>query len=161
MYFPRIVLPLAPIVSGLVDLSVAFTVLIAMMLYYGLWPAVTAPAVVLFLALAVLTAASVSLWLSALNARYRDVKYGMSFGIQLLMYAAPVVYPISYVPEPYRLAYAVNPVVCVVEGFRAALLGTGPVPWDLIAVGSSSAALTFVIGAAYFRRRERVFADVI
>lgn len=161
VYFPRIVLPLAPIVSGLVDLSVAFTVLIAMMLYYGLWPAVTAPAVVLFLALAVLTAASISLWLSALNARYRDVKYGLNFALQLWMFASPVVYPMTLVPEAWRPLYALNPMAVVIQGFRWSLTGQGYPGHVAVIVATLGVSLLLTGGVAFFRRSEVDMADVI
>ena len=100
------------------------------------------------------------MWLTALAVQYRDVKYGMAFLVQLMMYAAPVVYPSSIVPDKYLLLYALNPMVGVIEGFRSALLGTNPMPWDLIAIGSVSAIIIATTGAFYFRRMEGVFADV-
>jgi lipopolysaccharide transport system permease protein len=106
------------------------------------------------------TAAGLGMWLTALAIQYRDINYGMGFFVQLLMYAAPVVYPASLVPERYRLLYGLNPMAGVIEGFRAALLGTRPMPWDLLAVGSIVALVIAVSGAFYFRRMERIFADV-
>jgi len=100
------------------------------------------------------------MWLTALAIQYRDIQHGMSFGIRLLMYAAPVVYPLSLIPDQYRLIYGLNPMAGVIEGFRAALLGTRPMPWDLIGVGTISAIIIALSGAVYFRRMERFFADV-
>jgi lipopolysaccharide transport system permease protein len=161
IYFPRLVLPLSAVLARLLDLVIALAILGILMVWYGVAPTPRVLILPILVLVLMASAGGLGMFLGALSVQYRDVKHAMTFGIQLLMYAAPVVYPVSYVPEQYRLAYALNPVVGVVEGFRTALLGTGPIPWDLIAVGSSSAALTFVIGAAYFRRRERVFADVI
>jgi lipopolysaccharide transport system permease protein len=100
------------------------------------------------------------MWLSALAVQYRDVKHAMNFVVQLLMYAAPVVYPASLIPERYQLLYALNPMVGVIEGFRSALLGTRAMPWDFLAVGAASALAIACLGMLYFRRRERLFADV-
>ena len=100
------------------------------------------------------------MFLTALAVHYRDVNYGMGFAVQLLMYAAPVVYPVSTIPDQYRLAYAINPMVGVIEGLRAAFIGANSMPWDLIAVGAVSALFIAAIGAIYFRRMERTFADV-
>jgi lipopolysaccharide transport system permease protein len=108
-----------------------------------------------------MSASGLGMWLTALAIQYRDVKYAMNFVVQLLMYAAPVVYPASSVPESIRLFYAVNPMVGVIEGFRAALLGTRAMPWDFIGVGAITAVVLFISGALYFRRMERVFADVV
>jgi lipopolysaccharide transport system permease protein len=98
--------------------------------------------------------------LAALAVQYRDINYGMNFGVQALMFAAPVVYPASAVPDQFRLLYAVNPMVGVIEGFRSAFLGTNPMPWDMLGIGAASAILTAIAGAVYFRRTERIFADV-
>jgi lipopolysaccharide transport system permease protein len=108
----------------------------------------------------VLTASGLSMWLTALAIQYRDVRHAMNFVVQILMYAAPVVYPASLIPEQYRLLYALNPMVGVIEGFRAALLGTRAIPWDFLAVGAPSALAIAYLGMLYFRRRERLFADV-
>jgi lipopolysaccharide transport system permease protein len=108
-----------------------------------------------------LTAAGLGMWLTALAVQYRDVNYAMSFGVTLLMYAAPVVYPASSVPEQFRLLYGVFPMAGVIEGFRSALLGTNPMPWDLIGVGTITAMIIFVTGMVYFRKMEKIFADVV
>jgi len=114
----------------------------------------------LLIVLMMLTAAGLGMWLTALSIQYRDIKYGMSFAVRLLMYAAPVVYPASLIPDKYRLLYGLNPMAGVIEGFRSALLGTRPMPWDLIIVGSITAIVIAISGAFYFRRMERIFADV-
>ena len=108
----------------------------------------------------ILTAAGLGMWLTALAIQYRDVKHAMSFVVQLLMYAAPVVYPTSLIPEKWQYAYALNPMVGVIEGFRSALLGTRPMPWDFIAIGITTSLLIAITGAIYFRNKERIFADV-
>jgi lipopolysaccharide transport system permease protein len=161
IYLPRLILPTAPVVSGLVGFTIAFVILIAMCLAFGLVPSVLTLVVVpLLLVVIMLTASGMGYWLSALNVQYRDVKHSVPFMLQLWMYASPVVYPLSLVPAEYRIFYVLNPMVGVVEGFRAALLGTQPIPWSLIATSFVVASLIWVAGAFYFRRTERVFADV-
>ena len=108
-----------------------------------------------------LTATGLGMWFTALSIQYRDINYAMGFLIQLLMYAAPVVYPVSSVPAQFRLVYGLFPMVGVIEGFRSALLGTVPMPWDLIAIGPVSATILFITGTFYFRRMEHIFADVV
>lgn len=160
VYFPRLVLPLSAVCSKLVDFGISLVVLAGLMAWYR-W---TPPAAVVWLpvpvGLMVVAAAGLGLWLTALAVQYRDVKYAINFIVQLLMYASPVVYPATLIPGGWRLVYALNPMVGVIEGFRAALLGTQPMPWDLIAVGAASAAATLVGGLLFFRSKERVFADV-
>lgn len=160
VYFPRLILPLSAVAAKLLDFLIAALVLLLLMAADGrlpTWNVVFLPALV---ALMMLTAAGMGAWLTALAVQYRDVKYGVAFLVQLLMYAAPVVYPTSYVPEGWRNLYALNPMVGVIEGFRSALLGTIPMPWAWIGIGTVSSLLVAVTGALYFRRRERVFADV-
>ncbi len=160
VYFPRLLMPLSSVIAKLVDFAIAMTILAALMMWYGHPPTWGALALPLLVFLMMLTAAGLGLWLTALAVQYRDIKHAMNFVSQLLMYAAPVVYPASLIPEQYRLAYALNPMVGVIEGFRAALLGTNPMPWDLIAVGTASALTIALTGCLYFRSRERLFADV-
>jgi len=112
------------------------------------------------LALMILTASGVALWLTALAVQYRDVKHAMNFVVQVLMYCAPVVYPTSLIPRKYQLLYALNPMVGVIEGFRAALLGTREMPWAFLAVGTASSVVIAASGMFYFRNKERIFADV-
>jgi lipopolysaccharide transport system permease protein len=160
VYFPRLIIPLTPVLSKLVDFGIALILLFAMMVWFKIPPTIYALTLPLLVTLMMFTAAGIGMWLTALAIQYRDVKYGMSFGVRLLMYAAPVVYPLTLIPENYRLFYGLNPMVGVIEGFRAALLGTRPMPWDLLALGCITASMIFIAGALYFRRLERFFADV-
>jgi len=160
IYFPRVFLPLVASAAQLVDLLIGFLLLVGMMVLYGVVPSVTIWMVPLLLILLVLTLAGAALWLSALAIQYRDVKYAAAFLIQLWMYVSPVVYPTSSVPTAYQPLYALNPLVGVIEGLRAALLGTRAMPWNLILIGAGVAMLMAVSGFYYFRQRERLFADV-
>ena len=160
VYFPRLVLPMAAVLAKLVDFGIAMVILFALMAWYRQppnWGVLMLPFLVVLM---MLTAAGLGMWLTALAIQYRDVNYAMTFVVQLLMYAAPVVYPASAVPEQYRMAYALNPMVGVIEGFRAALLGTRPMPWLFIALGTLSGLVIAGSGLLYFRSRERIFADV-
>jgi lipopolysaccharide transport system permease protein len=160
VYFPRLVVPIAAVLGGLVDFAVAFVILLAMMLYYRIvptWAIVTLPA---FIFLAVLTALAVGLWLSALNVKYRDVRYTINFLIQFWLFATPVAYPTSIVPERWRALYGLNPMAGVVEGFRWALLGKQP-PGALLAVSVAVVIAILIGGLYYFRRMEQEFADVV
>lgn len=160
VYFPRMIVPLAPILAKLLDFSIAMLLLFGLMVYFGIAP--TAGALLLpgLVGLMMLTASGAGMWLTAMAIQYRDVKYALSFGVRLFMYASPVVYAASEVPDRFRLLYGLNPMAGVIEAFRAALLGTRAMPWDLLSVGTISAVVIFVTGALYFRRMERVFADV-
>lgn len=161
VFFPRILLPLAAVVSRLVDFVIAAAVLGGLLVWYGIRPTPAVAAVPLLVVVLAAFSAGAGMWLSALAIQYRDVKYAMNFLIQLFMYAAPVVYPVRLIPEDLRLLYALNPLVGVVEGFRAGILGTGPLPWGWMAEGAVVAMTILVSGALYFRRKERVFADVV
>jgi lipopolysaccharide transport system permease protein len=160
VYFPRLVVPISSVLSGVPDFGIAFVVLLGLMLFYGMLPTLAALLLPAFVLLALITALGVGLWLSALNVQYRDVGYVAAFLIQLWMFATPVVYPSSLVPEPWRTLYGLNPMVGVVEGFRWALLGTSP-PGPMIALSVLVALVLQVTGALYFRRMERTFADVV
>ena len=160
VYFPRLVLPLSAVIGKLVDFSIAMVLLFGMMVWYGVMPSIGILMLPLLILLMMLSAAGIAMWLTALAIQYRDVKHAISFVVQMLMYAAPVVYPTSIVPEQYQHLYAINPMVGVIEGFRSALLSTRPMPWDFLAIGSISAIVLFFSGAYYFRRKERIFADV-
>ncbi|HMD90234.1 MAG TPA: ABC transporter permease [Anaerolineaceae bacterium] len=162
IYFPRIILPLATILGGLVDFGVAFLVLLAMMLYYGIAPTSAVWTLPLFLLLAVITALGVGLWLSALNVLYRDVGYVIPFLTQFWLFITPIAYPASMVPAKWRLIYALNPMTGVVDGFRWALLGTQQsAPNAMLAVSTTISILILVSGLFYFRRMERQFADKV
>jgi lipopolysaccharide transport system permease protein len=162
VYFPRLTIPIATVLSGLVDFGVAFLVLIGLMVYYHIVPTVNIIFLPFFLLLAIVTSLGVGLWFSALNVQYRDVKYVVPFITQLWMYISPVVYPTSLMPAKWKLLYAVNPMAGVIEGFRWALLGGKyPPPGPMMAVSVTAAILILVGGAFYFRRMEKTFADVV
>jgi lipopolysaccharide transport system permease protein len=161
VYFPRLILPLSAVLSGLVDLGIGLAVLVGMLLYYGIglgWNALLVPG---FLLLTVLTASAFGFWLSALNALYRDVRYVVPFLVQFWMFASPVAYPSSLVPESWRWLYGLNPMVGVIEGFRWSLLGQGRAPGLIFAVSIAAAGLVFLGGAFYFRKMEGTVADVV
>jgi lipopolysaccharide transport system permease protein len=161
VYFPRLVIPLAPVLAGIVDFAIASVVLLGLMLYFGYFPTAAALAAVPILTLIMMMiAAGVGCWLAALNIQYRDIKHAVPFLVQVWMFASPIVYPLSLIPERLRPFYALNPMVGVVEGFRAVLLGTGTVNWVTLGVSFLATLLLLVSGMYYFRRTERVFADV-
>lgn len=160
VYFPRMILPLASVVAKLVDFTIGMLILFGLMIWFGTWPTAGILALPLLVLLMMVTAAGIGMWLTALAVQYRDVNYAIGFVVQLLMYAAPVVYPTTLIPERLQLLYALNPMVGVIEGFRSALLGTRPMPWSFLAVGAVTALIVALSGALYFRMRERVFADV-
>jgi lipopolysaccharide transport system permease protein len=161
VYFPRLVVPFASVFAGLVDLAIAFLVLLGMMVVFGIvpsaWSLVVVPLVVLAM---MLTVGGVGCWLTALNIQYRDVQHLTPFVVQVWLYASPIVYPLSLVPEAYRPLYRLNPMVGVIEGFRASLLGTTAIPWGAIGISLVGGSLLLVSGVLYFRRTERIFADV-
>jgi lipopolysaccharide transport system permease protein len=169
IYFPRLAIPIASVLGGVVDFALAFLVLIGMMVYYNyapnsdyhveLTPAVfTLP---LFLLLAIVTALGAGLWLSALNVLYRDVSYILPFLTQFWLFITPVAYPASMIPEKWQLIYSLNPMTGVVEGFRWALLGTVEAPGPMVAVSTTISILMLITGLFYFRRMERTFADTV
>jgi lipopolysaccharide transport system permease protein len=161
VYFPRMSVPLAPVVAGLVDFALAFLVLLGMMVYYGMRPTFAMWTLPLFLVLAMITALGAGLWLAALNVSYRDVGYVIPFLVRVWFFTTPITYAISIVPAAYLPLYALNPMVGVVEGFRWALLGSAaPSIWLVLPSVAVSVAL-LVSGALYFRRMERTFADVV
>jgi lipopolysaccharide transport system permease protein len=160
VYFPRMLLPLAGILSPLVDFAIAFVILIGMMFYFGYYPGVTMFWVLGFLVLELMLAAGLGLWLSAINVAYRDVRYAIPVLIQLGLYASPVVYSATFVPARFQTVYGlVNPMAGILEGFRWAVLGTKP-PSDLLIASVAIILVVLVSGAFYFRRREKAFADV-
>ena len=161
VYFPRIILPLSSVVSGLVDFVIAFVILVGMMFYYGISPAASMWAVPVFVLMSMVTAFGVGLWLSALNVQYRDVRYAVGFLIQLWLFAIPVAYPIELVPERWRALYGLNPMVGVIEGFRSAVLGRGLVWQPFLGVSAAMVVVVMVTGIFYFRKVERTFADVV
>jgi lipopolysaccharide transport system permease protein len=161
VYFPRLVIPIAAVLSGIVDFALAFIVLLGMMLYYGIIPTMQVVWLPGFLLLALVTSLGVGLWLSAINVQYRDVNYVLPFIVQLWLFATPIAYPSSLLSEPWRTLYGLNPMVGVIEGFRWALLGTDTSPGKMVFVSAVIATALLISGAFYFRRMERTFADVI
>jgi lipopolysaccharide transport system permease protein len=161
VYFPRLALPIARVLAGLVDFALAFAVLLIMMLFYGIVPTLNVLWLPLFVLLAVACALGVGFWLAALNVRYRDIGYTVPFITQFWMFATPIAYPSSLLAEPWQTLYGLNPMAGVVEGFRWALLGTQTAPRPIILVSTVVTLLVLVGGAYYFRRVERSFADVV
>ena len=160
VYFPRLIIPISPVLAKMLDFGISFLILIGLMFWFGVKPTIWSLMIPLFILLMMLTAAGVGMWLTALSIQYRDINYGSNFFIQLLMYASPVIYPASSIPEKFQMIYAINPMVGVIEGFRAALLGTRTMPWEYLIIGSIMAVVFFISGALYFRSMERYFADV-
>ena len=161
VYFPRLVIPLASVLSGLADFAVAFVLLLIVMAGYGVtppWQVVLVPGLVVF---AVLTALAVGLWLAALNVKYRDFRYTIPFLTQVWFFATPVVYPSSLIPPAVRPVYGLNPMAGVVEGFRWAMLGTAEPSWALMGVSAVTVAVLLTGGLYYFRRVERTFSDLV
>jgi lipopolysaccharide transport system permease protein len=161
VYFPRLLVPMAPLLCGLLDFAVAFVLLLGMMVWYGIVPGLAILTLPLFLLLALATSLAVSLWLSALNALYRDVQYTLVFLTQLWLFATPVAYPSSIVPERWRWIIGLNPMAGVVEGFRWSLLGTAEPPGPMLWVSAASVALLLVGGLFFYRRMEKAFADLV
>jgi lipopolysaccharide transport system permease protein len=161
IYFPRLIIPMSSVFSGLVDFAIAFIILIGLMIYYHIYPTVAIWTLPLFIILAVISALGVGLWLSAMNVLYRDVGHVLPFLTQFWMFVTPVIYPASKIPEKWRLLYALNPMTGVVEGFRWALLGTSGAPGAMIAISSVISILILIGGLFYFKRMERTFADEI
>jgi lipopolysaccharide transport system permease protein len=159
VYFPRLILPLAAAFSKMLDLLIGLVVLAGFMVYFKVVPSLTLLLLPAFMIMLLCTSLGIGMVLSAMSVQYRDVKHAMTFVVQLLMYTAPVVYPVSIIPEAYRLYYCLNPMVGVIEGFRAAVFDN-PFPWDYIAMGVPLAAGIFIFGAFYFRRMEKNFADL-
>ena len=164
VYFPRLIIPLTPVLSKLVDFAIAFVILFGLMAWYGISPTFNIVFLPILILMMMLTASGIGMWLSAMAIQYRDIPQGVGFFSQLLMYAAPVVWPLSLLKERFgesaTLLYGIYPMVGVIEGFRSALLGHNPMPWELMGIGTISALLLFISGALYFKRKERFFVDV-
>lgn len=164
VYFPRIIIPLTPVLSKLVDFSISFLVLIVLMFYYGYFPTLKFFLIPLLLVLMLMTSIGLGSWLSALSIQYRDVKFGITFAVPLLMYAAPVVFPASLIVDKlgYKayLLYGLYPMTGVIEGFRAAVVPSKAIPWDLIGMSAIGASVLFTLGVFVFKRFENRFADV-
>ncbi|MGH8502294.1 MAG: ABC transporter permease [Gammaproteobacteria bacterium] len=160
IYFPRLIFPLTPVLAKLVDFSVSLLLLVAIMVYYQVAPNWNLIFLPFFVLLMVMIPAGIGMFLSAFAIRFRDVKHAMPFVISLLVYTAPILYSASSIPPEYRFWYSLNPLVAVIEGYRASLLGV-PLEWAYILPGTISAILLLFVGALYFRRMERVFVDVL
>jgi len=161
VYFPRLAMPIASVLGGVVDFFLAFIMLVGMIFYYGMVPTINVVFLPLFLILAFITSLGVSLWLSAMYVQFRDIRHIIPFLTQIWLFATPIAYPSSLLSEPWRTIYSINPMVGVVEGFRWALLGTKTQPGLMIIVSSLAAICLLICGAYYFRRMEKTFADVV
>jgi lipopolysaccharide transport system permease protein len=161
VYFPRLVIPFAPVLAALLDFAIGFTILLVVMLGFGVTPRAEAIILIpLLVSIAAMAAAGVGCWLAALNIQYRDARFLTGFLLQIWMYGSPVVYPASLIPEAYRPFFVLNPMMGVITGFRAVLLGTTSIPWSAVATSLVTASAMLVSGALYFRHTERIFADV-
>ena len=160
VYFPRLIFPLTSVFSGLVSFGISMLIIFGVTVYYRIvptWNLLLLPVLVLLM---MSISAGVGMWMSAMAIRYRDVKFAMGFAVRMLMYSAPIVYSASAIPEKYRIFYSLNPIVAVIEGYRACLLGT-PFPWLYIWPGVITAVILLISGALYFKRMEGIFVDVI
>lgn len=160
IYFPRLIFPIVPALAKLMDFGISLLLLAAIMFYYQIYPTWNLLLLPIFLIMMIAVTTGIGMWLSALAIRYRDIKHAMGFVIRMLMYTAPIVYASSSIKESYRLWYSFNPIVGVIEGFRASLLGL-PIPWTYIWPGMLTTTILFVGAAYYFKRMERIFVDVI
>jgi lipopolysaccharide transport system permease protein len=161
VYFPRLAVPIASVFASLVDFTLAFSVLVGMMVFYGIAPTRNVFWLPLFLLLAVITTLGASFWLSAMNVQFRDIRHTMHFLTQFWLFVTPIAYPSSLLSEPWRTLYGINPMAGVVEGFRWALLGTNTPPGPITVVSFGVALILLFSGALYFRRMEKTFADVV
>ena len=161
VYFPRLILPISAVLSGIIDFGIAFVFLLVLMIWYGILPGLGILFLPCFVLLIVFTALSVGLWLAVLNVRYRDVGQAMTFLIQIWMFASPVAYPVSVVPERWRLLYSLNPMTGVIEGFRWAITGSENPPFFPIVISAIMVSALFYGGIYFFRRMEDTFADVV
>lgn len=164
VYFPRLIIPLVPVLSKLVDFAISFILLVCMMVYYKCYPTLNLFAIPLFILIMVVASAGLGAWLSSLAIQYRDVKFGLSFAVPLLMYAAPVVFPASLILEKFGerayLIYGLYPMVGVIEGFRSAIIPAKEIPWSLVGMSTVGASLLLIIGLRVFKNLENRFADV-
>lgn len=160
VYFPRLIFPIAPVVSKLIEFFISFIILFVVALYYRLEPTFNLLLLPLFIIYMIMIPAGIGMWLSSLAIRFRDVKHAMPFAIRMLMYTAPIVYSAESIPAQWRMLYCLNPIVGVIEGFRACFLGTS-IPWVFIWPGMVTAVILVITGAFYFVRMERIFVDVI
>jgi len=161
VYFPRIIIPGAAVGAGLVDLLIAFGVLVVLMVYYRVSISASVVMLVPLVGLTTVFALALGMWTSALNVKYRDIRYALPFVIQLWMFVSPVIFPSSFVPEKWRWVLTLNPLTGIIEGFRAALFGRRPFDWMAIAISTVMTLVLFVYAAYVFRRMERTFADIV
>lgn len=164
VYFPRLIIPLTPVISGLIDFFIALTVVFFLMIYYSITPTINILWLPLLILLMFMTSSGIGMWASSLAIQYRDVGFAMHFLTQILMYLAPVVWPVSLISEKFgesaRFFYGFYPMAGVIEGFRSSLIGQNPMPWDLIINGTISTIIIFLSGLIYFNKKEPKFADV-
>jgi len=160
VYFPRLIFPIVPVLSGLVNFGISMLIVLGILLYYHVVPTWNLMLFPLLVIIMMCLSVGVGMWFSAMAIRFRDVRYVMGYMLRMLMYTAPILYSASAIPENYRILYSLNPIVAVIEGFRACLLGT-PIPWLFIWPGAITAAIILISGAFYFKRMESVFVDVI
>ncbi len=164
VYFPRLIIPLTPVIAGLVDFLISLSIVFILMVWYGITATLNILWLPLLVLIMILTSYGIGMWLSAMAIQYRDVRHGINFISQLMMYAAPVVWPVSLLKDKFGESiafwYGFYPMVGVIEGFRSALLGQNPMPWKLILLGALTGFILCISGALYFKRKERIFADV-
>jgi lipopolysaccharide transport system permease protein len=160
VYFPRLVFPFVPVLSHLVDFFISLAILVAVLAYYRVAPTWNLLLFPVFLLMMMVISAGIGTLLSAMAIRYRDIKFALQYILRLLIFSAPILYSATEIPEAYRLLYSLNPIVAVIEGFRACVLGT-PIPWLYVVPGMITGVMLLLLGALYFKRLERVFADVI
>jgi lipopolysaccharide transport system permease protein len=160
VYFPRMIIPGAAVAAGLVDFTIAFALLVGLMIYYGVGLTASILLLPVLVLLTTLLALGVGMWMSALNVKYRDIRYALPFAIQLWMFGSPIIYPLSMIPAKWQPLFALNPLTGIIEGYRASLFGLA-INWPILAI-SAAATLFILVYAAYtFRRMERTFADVV
>lgn len=160
IYFPRLLFPLTSVLSKLVDFGISLVILLGFLFYYRVMPTWNLLYLPLFMLMMIAIPAGTGMWMSSMAIRFRDVKHAMPFVVKMLIYLAPIVYSASKIPEKYRMLYSLNPIVGVIEGYRSCFLGT-PIPWQYIWPGMITTLLLLIGGALYFKKMERVFADVI
>lgn len=160
IYFPRLIYPMTPVLSKLVDFGISLIILLGVLVYYHVTPTWNLLLLPLFVLMMMCIPAAIGMWLSSLGIRFRDVRFAMPFILRMLMYTAPIIYSASAIPETYRIIYSLNPIVGVIEGFRACLLGT-PIMWQYIWPGIITGVVLLISGASYFKQTEQVFVDVI
>jgi lipopolysaccharide transport system permease protein len=164
VYFPRLIIPITPVIAGLVDFAIALVIVFFLMAFYGIAPTLNILWLPMLTLIMIMTATGIGMWLSALAIQYRDVRHAINFLSQLMMYAAPVVWPVSLLNEKFgdnfAFWYGLYPMAGVIEGFRSALIGQNPMPWTLIMMGAITGLTLFISGAFYFKRKEHIFADV-